>query len=286
MVNPATRQYPFGSNLVLTERISDATLRAYCVGFDQSKFRLGPLVDLLVKVIPEFALGYYHGTSVPMTEIVPIARKAARRVYLTDNYKSRGEFGELILHLLLRDHFGSVPLISKINFKDTPNETVHGFDGVHVVVENGEKQLWLGESKIYGSGSEGVRALAKDLELHLSADYLRQEFELVAPKLPVDAPDIEYWRRLMHEHTRLDEILDKVCIPAVCTYTSPIYGNHTACTDRYLEEFVKECRSLQRIFEDRPIATDVDILLLLLPVESKDELVTELDKRLKHMQSI
>jgi hypothetical protein len=277
---------PFGSNLVLTERISGATLRAYCAGFDQNKFRLGPLADVIVKVIPEFALGIYQGTSVPITDIVPLLKTAARRVYLTDDYASRGEFGELILHLLLRDFCGSVPLISKINFKDSPNATVHGFDGIHVVITGGEKQLWLGESKLYTSGPQGVRALAKDLEKHVTADYLRQEFELSAPKLPVSAPDVEYWRKLMHEHTTLDEILDKVCIPMVCTYTSALYASHLSATAQYVAEFLEECHALKKTFDEYNNATDVDVILILLPVESKQDLVTELDKRLKHMQAI
>lgn len=277
---------PFKSHLVLTERISDATMRAYCAGFEENKFRLGPLVDVIVRVIPEFALGYYEGVSIPITDIVPLMKKAARRVYTTDNYKSRGEFGELILHLLLRDFFGSLPLISKIYFKDSPNETVHGFDGIHIVVSENEKQLWLGESKIYEEGRAGVKALASDLKSHLKADYLRQEFELSAPKLPVAAPDVEYWRTLMHEHTRLEEILDKICIPMVCTYSSALYKSHSDCTEAYINDFLAECGSLKTLFDESKISTDVDVVLILLPVESKPRLIEELDLRLKHMQAI
>jgi hypothetical protein len=35
-----------------------------------------------------------------------------------DKDLARGEFGELILHLLLRDFHDTVPLLSKIYFKD------------------------------------------------------------------------------------------------------------------------------------------------------------------------
>lgn len=277
--------YPYKSNLVLEERISEATLRAYCVGFDQKKFRLEPLVDVIARVIPEFSLGYYEGANFSITEIVDVLRRAAIRVYTTDNYAQRGEFGELILHLLLRDHIGSLPLISKIYFKDTPNETVHGFDGVHIVVNEGEKQLWLGESKLYKNGPRGIADLAKDLKSHLRADYLRQEFELISPKLPASVPDIEYWRALMNKHTRLESILDRVCIPMVCTYTSSLFSKHSACNVDYVGAFIKECKKLKMLL-DRRVSTDVDVVLMLLPVQSKNELVAALDKRLKSMQGI
>ena len=156
---------PFKSELVLREQISEATLRAYHVGFDQNKFRLQPLVNIIRKVIPEFALGVYEGEALLLTEMVDKLKEAADTVYLTDKYKKRGEFGELILHLLLRDFCGTIPLISKIYFKDAHNKTVHGFDGVQVTTNGGVNKLWLGESKLYINGIAGVRDLAKDLLL-------------------------------------------------------------------------------------------------------------------------
>jgi|SRR5882724_10622222 len=94
---------PFNSELVIEERICEATFRAYHVGFDQKQFRLQALVEVIRRVIPEFALGYHAGVNVPLTDMVERLKEAAETVYLTDKYKNRGEFGELILHLLLRD---------------------------------------------------------------------------------------------------------------------------------------------------------------------------------------
>jgi hypothetical protein len=277
---------PFNSHLVLEEVIGDATLRAYSAGFEQNVFRLQPLVSLLCDVIPEFALGYHAGTAIPLPELRRRLKEAATRVYTTDKYHKRGEFGELVLHLLLRDFCGSVPLISKINFKDADNATVHGFDGVHVVVDGSEKQLWLGESKLYADGNEGVKELAKDLGKHLQRDYLRREFSLIETKLPEQTANIEYWRQLFHEYTRLEDILDRIVIPLVCTYSSDVFAHHSDATSEYLTAFKAECIAMHQMFLKHKIATDVDVVLMLLPVPSKVDLVDELHKRLKAMQSI
>ncbi len=277
---------PFESDLVLEEKISESTLRAYNVGFEENQFRLQQLVDVLADVIPEFALGYHSGTSIPLPRLRRKLKEAATRVYTTDSYQKRGEFGELVLHLLLRDFCGSIPLISKIWFKDTDNATVHGFDGVHVVVEGETKKLWLGESKLYTNGREGVKELAKDLKAHLERDYLRREFNLIETKLPESIPDIEYWRRLLHEHRRLDQIMDNICIPMVCTYSSSLYSKHNDNTEQFVADFIAECNDLKEVFEKKKIETNVEVLLMLLPVPSKDDLLSELDKRLKSMQSI
>lgn len=279
-------QRPFKSDLVLNERINQATLRAYHVGFDQNKFRLEPLVDLIRSVIPEYALGYHQSKDIPLNEIVDRLQDAAKTVYTTDKYKTRGEFGELILHLLLRDFCNSIPLISTIFFRDAPNVPAHGFDGVHITIEGSEKKLWLGESKLYKSGAAGIDDLVNDIAKHFNADYMRQQFSLITRKLPESTPEIEHWRTLMHKHQKLDVIFSSVVIPMVCTYNSSLFVDHDDETPQYLAAFQQECEALHDQFTRKNTATNLEIILLLLPVPDKDELNTQLDARLKAMQKI
>lgn len=276
---------PFSSSRVIEEKIAETTFRAYHVGFDQNKFRLQPLVDIISDVIPEFALGYTNG-SIPITEIRRRLREAAIKLYTTDDYSRRGEFGEVILHLLLRDFCGSYPLLSKINFKDSTNSTVKGFDGIHVVVNGTEKKLWLGESKLYTDGMAGIKALCQDLKHHLTEDYLRKEFLLISSKIPESAPERDHWIDLIHQNTSLDKIFNGICIPMVCTYSSSVFKSHTDNTNEYFAEFEKECRSLHAEFEASKITTSVDVILMLLPVPDKAELTKSLHERLKNMQNI
>lgn len=276
---------PFKSELVISERVSQATLKAYYVGFDQNRFRLQPLVDIIRSVIPEFALGYHCG-HIPQNQMIERLKQAAKTVYTTDKYQSRGEFGELILHLLLRDFHNSTPLVSKIYFKDARNVNVHGFDGVHVTNESGIKKLWLGESKLYANGRSGIKELADDIKKHVNADYLQQEFSLISRKIPEDFPDVTYWLDLMDEHQKLDVIFSKIVIPMVCTYSSNTFTSHNADTAEYLADFIKESEELHNYFNSLKVQSDVEIILMLLPVPNKDELNSELDKRLKAMQMI
>ena len=102
-----------------------------------------------------------------------------------EKYLKRGEFGEVILHLLLRDFIETVPLISKIHFKDADGITIHGFDAVHIgpsVLNHSERSLYLGESKLYNCGKTGVRELINDIKNHFKRDFLRREFALISKK--------------------------------------------------------------------------------------------------------
>jgi hypothetical protein len=261
-------------------------LRGYHVGFDQKKFRLRPLVEVIRSVIPEFALGYHESRSISMTEVVDRLRHAAETVFLTDKYQKRGEFGELILHLLLRDFHNTIPLISKIYFKDSHDVTVHGFDGVQITIDGDTKKLWLGESKLYKTGDSGIRELAKDFENHVNEDYLRKEFSLISKRLPSEVPEIDHWRNLMSRQQKLDTIFSSIVIPMVCTYSSGIFDGCEDNSIEYFENFEEECRSLFSKFQDEIGETDIEIILLLLPIPDKEALCEELNKRLKAMQSI
>lgn len=277
---------PFKSDLIIDEPICENEFRVYNIGFDENKFRLQPLVDIIRNVIPEFSLGYHCGENVPLTEIVEKLKEAAETVYLTEKYQTRGEFGELILHLLLRDFHNTIPLISKMYFKDSHNVPAHGFDGVQITINGDEKKLWLGESKLYKTGKAGIKDLANDIVKHVNADYIRKEFSLISRKLPNNVPEIEYWRQLMDKHQKLDVIFSKIVIPMVCTYNSELFNNFNDNTEDYLDGLKSECQELYELFNEKKPQCDIDIILLLMPIPNKDELNTQLDIRLKAMQAI
>lgn len=127
----------------------------FYVGFDLGRYQNIELTEILMDVIVDFAFGFHTG--ILKTYNRKILKEAAKAIYKIDAFKEvkwvyvdsnselldceikaenkylkKGEFGEMILHLLLRDFFHTQPLISKIHFKDTDNAVVHGFDIVHI----------------------------------------------------------------------------------------------------------------------------------------------------------
>ena len=306
----------FGSESVITHHIANAKLHTYFVGFDlddtgEKVYRWSSLIDKLLEVIPEFAFGFHDGTSTSNTQLIGKVRDAARSIYkidefqrvkdlylnnghladdVHDKYLRRGEFGELILHLLLRDFHSTVPLISKIYFKDSYGHTVHGFDAVHI--EPKSKTLWLGESKIYLDGKKGVSELVKDIKEHFLRNYLNDEFTIISKKIKNFGyiPELDHWLRLLDNSTTLSEQLDFINIPLLCTYTSE---NFTKYNDETLAEFIKdyeeEVYELKRYFDlknDHPLKTNLNIILLLFPVKSKIKLVKKLHNNLSLLQRV
>jgi hypothetical protein len=304
---------PFDSQKIITERIRETDFNTFFVGFDiddmgVNHYRWEPFVDVLSDVILEFALGLKDISQQEARQKLKEAAKAiyeidafskAKERFLSDGnieddeldkkYLTRGEFGELILHLLLRDFHNTVPLLSKIYFKDSYNVNVHGFDAIHVDPQN--KMLWLGESKIYVDPHKGIKSLIADVNEHINRDYLNQEFTIVSNKITnlSNIPEKKHWLDLMNSKTKLSEVLSSVTIPLLCVYTSNNLANFNEESEEFFKAYDKEVRELKKYFEtnySHSLSTKLNIILILFPVKCKKELVKRMHIKLTNIQGI
>jgi hypothetical protein len=349
------RKTYFESNTVITEQISNADLKAYFVGYDFGQFRYDSLINKIMSVVVDFAFGFHEGilTSYKIEEL----RNAARMVYKVEEYDpsnpnhlkstkvngkqtrvpykdaeefkdkryyNRGEFGELILHLLLRDFLDTTPLLSKIYLRDSFGVTVKGLDAIHIGNDISDPTLdsiFFGESKLHRTGETGVEELVKDVKEHFNSNFLNGEFLLVGNKknnfLPLDEyadkntyteycnyiTKKNYWynelKSVQKGDVKLQDLFSSVTVPMLCTYTSKVLSKHTdEQTDEFQIEFENEVKGLQKLFKEKldvlkqeskgknPIITDLNIVLMLFPVPDKKELVKRLHDKLHHQQRI
>ena len=307
---------PFGSEKVIKQQISEAELTTYLVGFDINdkggkEYRWKDLTNKIMLALHEFAFGIHNGDKTLNTETYQKLCEAANSIYkihgfqqvrdlylngghiddnVKDKYLRRGEFGELILHLLLRDFHQTIPLLSKIYFKDSLGHTVHGFDAVHV--QPSTKTLWLGESKLYIDGNNGVKALSEDIVEHFKQDYLNNEFSLISKKIKLfdNIPEKEYWLNLMDNCTKLSDKLNAINIPLLCVYTSDNFSKYDdESIAAFIQEYEDEVRGLKAHFDrnnNHPLKTNLNIILLLFPVKCKIELVKRLHRKLSITQQL
>lgn len=322
----------FGSEKIINMITPQSDLNIFYAGFDLGAYRYDQLVDQINDVIVDFAYGFHEGILENSYNRATL-KESAKSIYgikgfqdakkkyvdddseltddIEDKYLKRGEFGELILHLLLRDFHSSLPLLSKIYFKDTDGATVHGFDSVHIAPDLNDPtqgSLWLGESKLYIDGKAGVYNLTKDIEEHFNEEYLRREFALISKKkesyIALDKfedsnkiDEYEYyleekdsWYDLLDGKNKLEDIISSITVPMVCTYSSQVFNNHdNDSSDEFMVELLNEIDELKKHFNKHltiPIPADINILLILFPVPSKKELVKKLHVKLDHLQNI
>lgn len=339
----------FNSSNVLVQKISEAQLRTYYIGFDLGICQINSFSEILMDAIVDFAFGYHTGilkqydrrklkeaakaiynikeySDVKWTYIDDDSLLVDDEIKAQKKYLKRGEFGELILHLILRDYFKTIPLLSKIFFKDTDGLTVHGFDSVHIgpdLTECGKSSIYLGESKVYyrkdgKAGENGIDDLIDDIKTHFKQEFIKRECSLIAKKKH-SFPNIEeycdkntkeeyikftsekkHWfdifEKIGMEEYKLQDFLNSVTIPLICTYESQIF---TKCKDDshpdFLEEYESEMRALQIKFNKslhsieaelgKPITSNLNVILILFPIPSKKKLIKTLHSKLFNQQN-
>ena len=304
---------------VVNTKISGNDLVTYYLGYDiddvgEMKYRLAEFVKLIINLIPEFAFGHHQGLETPNDELVGKLSEAAKAIYkikefkeigdlylngeylddeieIDKKYLKRGEFGELILHFLLKNFHNTIPLISKVYFKDSFGHAVHGFDSVHI--NEVDQTLWLGESKLYTDGKKGLTALIEDMNEHFNRDYLNDEFTIISNRVKdsnYKEGKSEYWLNLLDSSTKLSEQLKHIVVPLICTYSCTIFDKYSDEEDeKFLEEYEREILNLKKHFDEKynhPFKERLKVVVILFPVQSKNELVKALHKKLILMQKL
>jgi hypothetical protein len=261
-----------------------------CAGYEQKVWREKQLASHLMKWLPEFALKHSELEALGAQNAVELLAKAAKSIYSSPKYQNRGEFGELLLHVALRQCFKTLPAISKYFYKDSRNDTVKGFDAVHVVASDTGLELWLGEVKFYDDISRAISDVIGEIEEHLDRDYLRNEFAAITNKIDEKWAHAEKLKKLLHPDTSLDQVFDCVCVPALLTYDSPVISAFSETSVEYQTRFAQEIRDNHQSFSaklsKKQLPDRLRVHLFLLPLREKASLLAALDEVLKRVQEI
>jgi hypothetical protein len=223
-----------------------------------------------------------------------LIRRAAKTVYQSEKYEKRGEFGEILLHIAMRQFYETLPAISKIFYKTSANETVKGFDAVHVVRGESGLELWVGETKFYRCLKSAIRDVVAEIIDHLETDYLRSEFIFIANKIDPTWPEAGALNALIDQSSSIDNVFASMCIPVLLTYESPATARSTQIDQKYLEEIENElasefarmrtslCEKYKSKYQED---FGITLHVLVIPLADKNSFIRSLDKKLKGLQA-
>lgn len=301
-----------GSSQVIILKIEEDDLNALLLNSDidddgKNRYMYEEFVEVIINNVPEYAFAFHEDYS-NTSNIVEAVRESAKTLMkiknvsllkkyfdegidetkwdadLLDDYLKTGVFGELILHFILKEFKQTIPLISKVYFKDSFCHEAHGFDSVHVSGET----LWLGEAKFYTDVKGGIRELISDLNRHLRFDYLKDQFLIIKRGLSSSLhPEKERWIKKLSETRRLDDIFKQICVPLFCIYSSSIPSQIDNA--QFNTIYLHHIEELKKYFDEKntfPNKKNVNCVLILLPIECKKTLVKSLLEKIVYMQGI
>lgn len=308
----------YNSNKVVVIKLGENDIDGMLINHDlndegEYSYMDNEFIESVMNYLPEYSMGQDPIPTDPI-KIIPYLREAAKSVikikkideikhYLDERipyedwdqdvlkiYNSKGIFSELILHFLLREFKNTVSLVSKIYFKDSFSHEAHGFDAVHVSAN--ENKLWLGETKFYNDGKRGLKALIDDLNTHFKHDYLKEQFVIISRALIHTNVLREEWIEKLSNATRLEEKFDMVIIPLLCIYEDDIAKNIMTAINEGTDSdtiYLEHVSELKRYFDENNTFKNIErvqTLLILLPVESKDRIVSGMLSRIYSLQNI
>ena len=273
-------------NIIIHKDDTFPDLHGLCAGFESRQWRKDQLVNYLFEYLAEFALTYSELGNLTSENMVAKMRQVAASIYQSEKFKNRGEFGELLLHAIIREMYDTIPAISKIYYKDGPNETVKGFDAVHVIVTDKALELWLGEVKFYNNISNAISDVIEELNQHIKTRYVRNEFIAITNKIDTKWPHANILKTLLHPNTSLDDVFSNTCIPVLLTYDSSVLTRYDNKCDEYIQEISEEFQRFHKKFCDKLGEFPLTIHLFLFPLNTKAELINSLESKLKIWQSL
>ena len=254
---------------------------SFCAGFEIKQWRCSALADHIIEWLPDYALkedelDVNHGN------MYVRLKQAAIRVYSTDEYGKRGEFGEITLHAICRDFFGTIPLAPRVFYKTSSNDVMKSFDMVHVkYIEGSHFQIWLGESKFYTSGIAAVKSAIESIAQHIDAGFLRNEKLILGPQVSKNLPHATEIRKLLASTTSINELFKNAVFPVCIACDSNAVKEHQDYTSEYISEILSELTVLRQKIEQSNLPSQIQLHLIYVPLQSKERVANAFDKRLK-----
>lgn len=312
-----------GKTGVLVLKVDEADVNTIFMNTDYQEdgslqYTYDNFADVFSENVLEYAFAY---AQIPPAQITRKLREAAQsmiklhdvqklRSYFSDDipeedwdadflrwYEKKGIFGEVILHLFLKEFKDTIPLISKLYFKDSFAQEAKGFDSVHVST-NGET-LWLGETKFYrtwkkhGVVKGGIDELVEDLKKHFTKDYLSEQYVIIKRGLETEYehPQRAAWIEKLNKPILLKDVFQYIRIPLLCVYEDGIAQDYLqpiteAAKDAGIIAHTTTVRDYYNSINTFPHKDQVETLLILMPIEAKRKIVKCMLEKIWHLQNI
>lgn len=249
--------------------------------YEAGKYRQGELKKIINDALPHFALTpeeyKEYSTSGDDGEKYRIAwsRISKRHKY------AKGDYGELLLFLILKVFYKSDKLVTKVKLK-SGNQEVLGYDCAHFTIEDKKPILWLGESKFHSTFSNAINSAFTSLEEHCNVDFTKgTEFSILEPNIEVNKDSVYYMelKSILKGIKSFDKV--KIRVPVFVTYDFSKIKNHKSTTTKdFLLDFQNEFKSKYDSIEKKKLklASNFELIFILLPLESVADLKDEIEK--------
>ena len=267
------------------------SLLSFCNDFEDGLWREKAFHRFVWDNVAQTALSEEERESLS-GDIATAMGRAASRMRLTKNEapetKGAGsELAEIFLYGIMRKHFGAIPAVPKIFYKQNVKDNAKGADSVHITVANGDFQIWYGEAKFYNSIENArLTEIIKSVGNSLQSDKIRKENSIITgvcelSKYITDAEVLEELKYLLDEDTTTDRLKPKLHIPIFILHECDIVAGKIDYDDDLKNELIDHHKDRANAFFKKQIELlgsitkydQISFTLILFPVPKKEEIL-------------
>lgn len=261
--------------------------------FEDGKWRFEKFQKFIWNNIKETALSVQERMSLVSEGEDSILTEAAKKLRLIDDphdvYNGKGgEIAEILLYGIMRSHYGALPVVPKIFYKQNKQDFAKGADSVHIVIEDENNfSLWFGESKFYNSIENArLQVIVNSVNESLKLDKLKKEnsiitnitdldhFEEISPEMRVKI------KSFLSQGESIDLIKPILNIPILLLHECEITSKTTEYNDAYKNEIINHHKERATKYFEKQINTcgnihkysEIKFHIILFPVANKKEI--------------
>jgi hypothetical protein len=251
---------------------------SFHLDYETERYRQDELVKLIRDTVIFFALTPTELSQINAETLAKLQKRAWSRISNRPASK-KGDYGELMLFLILEVFYPARKLITKVRLRTSLGDEIKGYDCAHFTIDEGEICLWLGEAKFHQSFSTAVSSLIISINDHITDKVLKDELSI----LESNNTELEEDDRIkMEEYFNSGISLDKMKfkIPILITYDSSVIKNNKQVCDDFNNQLHTELNAKYKIIDDRLFALkpNIELHFILMPLETVKTIKEELEK--------
>lgn len=226
---------------------------------------------------------------------------SAANLRLTDKETDIGkgsELAEIFLYGIMKHHYGALPVVPKIFYKQNAQDNAKGADSVHLVVHSDDFSLWFGEAKFYKS-IENARlgSIVTSVKNSLKPDKLKKENSIVTNVSDIDhlIENSELRQRIkdvLSSKVSLDTIKPKIHVPIFILHECEVTQGTSMWSEEYQSQVADYHLDRANAYFEKQISEMSDIHLydqitfhiILFPVPNKAQIVDKFIQKVEFLK--
>ena len=220
--------------------------------------------------------------------------QSAKKLRLTDNESdvSRGsEISEIVLYGIMKHHYGALPVVPKIFYKQNPNDNAKGADSVHILIDDNQGfTIWFGEAKFYNSIEDPrLGEIIRSVENALKTDKIKKEKSIVTDLTDLqllieNQQTLNEIRQALASHESIDHLKPRLHVPILVLYECEMTNGAERLDSEYISELesfhIERVNSyfkkqIERLSSSVHLYDQITFHIILFPIPVKKDVVNQ-----------